>query len=71
MNGKYTVPELCRNAVIREGLLKELDDTAKKVFFINAGKGSGKTTLLSLYAKTKKNVFWYTADSDDNQIISF
>ena len=71
MNGKYIVPELCRNAVIREGLLKELDDTAKKLFFISAGKGSGKTTLLSLYAKTKKNVFWYTADSDDNQIISF
>ena len=35
MNGKYIVPELCRNAVIREGLLKELDDTAKKLFFIS------------------------------------
>ncbi|MBE6007901.1 MAG: hypothetical protein E7235_01735 [Lachnospiraceae bacterium] len=71
MNGKYTVPELCKNAVIREGLLKELDDTAKRIFFISAGKGSGKTTLLCLYAKTKKNVFWYTADNDDNDIDSF
>ena len=45
MNSKYTVPEICKNAVIREGILKELDDTAKKVFFISAGKGSGKIQL--------------------------
>lgn len=66
MNSKYTVPELCKNVVIRERLLKELDDSAKKTFFISGGEGSGKTTLLCLYAKTKKNVFWYNADKNDN-----
>ena len=46
MNGKFAVPELCKGAVIRENLLKELDDSSKRIFYIGAGKGSGKTKLL-------------------------
>ncbi len=71
MKEKYIAPELCKGVVIRENLLKELDDSSKKVFFLSGSKGIGKTTLLCLYEKTKKNVFWYNADSTDNDIVSF
>ena len=71
MNGKFTVPELNNGVLIRENLLKELDDSSRSAFFISAGKGMGKTTLLCLYAKMKKNVLWYNADDSDNNPESF
>lgn len=71
MNSKHKVPELYKGVLIREKLLKELDSSSGGAFFISAGKGLGKTTLLCLYAKMKKNVFWYTADGSDNDIKSF
>lgn len=70
MNSKFIVPDLCKGAVIRENLIKEFDDFGK-CFFLSGADGIGKTTLLCLYAKMKKNVFWYSADKSDNDLATF
>lgn len=73
LSTKLIVPELKDDILVRERLLKILQNSVKrKLILITAPPGYGKTTLLaSFIKKTKFRVAFYTLDERDTDIIIF
>lgn len=69
---KIQVPELQRNFVERERLLKMLDSGREKMVILYGTVGYGKTVLMTQYAHLCGGLCaWYHLDEIDNDIIIF
>lgn len=69
---KVQIPEIQKNLIIRERLLKKLDNIKQKIVILHGTVGYGKTVLLSQYIRLYEiPCAWYHLDAIDNSMLTF
>ncbi len=72
LESKIQTPTASRNFLVRERLLRRLDDAEERLVIVSAGMGYGKTVLLTHYAKRCPDKYaWYHLNETDNDIMVF
>lgn len=72
LHSKIEVPELQKNLVIREQLIKMLHQMPEKMVILHATVGYGKTVLMSHYVQLYEvPCAWYHLDNMDNNLYTF
>ena len=69
---KIQIPELQKNLIIRERLLKKLDNLTQPIVILHGTVGYGKTVLMSQYVSLYEiPCAWYHLDTMDNDMRTF
>lgn len=72
LHSKIEIPEIQKNLVIRERLLKFIDNCKEKMLVLYGTPGYGKTVLLSHYIRLYEvPCAWYHLDEMDNDWFTF
>lgn len=72
LESKIQTPTASRNFLVRERLIRRLDEAEERLIIVSAGMGYGKTVLLTHYAKRCPEKFaWYHLSGTDNDIMVF
>lgn len=72
LESKIQTPTASRNFLVRERLIRRLDEAEERLIIVSAGMGYGKTVLLTHYAKRCPERFaWYHLSGTDNDIMVF
>ena len=72
LESKIQTPTASRNFLVRERLIRRLNDAEERLIIVSAGMGYGKTVLLTHYAKRyPEKCAWYHLSETDNDIMVF